>query len=268
MQQQIYKYPRTHHIEGSRLQPGDEDLDSVPFSRIEGRHLVIEEKVDGANCGISFDSEGNLRLQSRGHFLTGGPREKHFTLFKQWANTHVDGLHERLADRYVLYGEWLYAKHTVFYTSLPHYLMEFDILDTKTGEFLSTARRTELLDNLPITPVRVLFEGTLTRHKDLVSLLGPSGFIQPGHIERLRTEAERLGIDADRVVSETDRSTDMEGLYIKVEEDGVVVERYKYIRPEFLTAVFAAEGHWLNRPIVPNGLATGVDLFDYESSSQ
>jgi hypothetical protein len=30
----MYKYPRTPHIEGSRLQPGDEDLDSVPFSAI------------------------------------------------------------------------------------------------------------------------------------------------------------------------------------------------------------------------------------------
>ena len=42
------KYPRTHHLEGSRRQPGDEDLDSVPFRALIGRHLVVEEKVDGA----------------------------------------------------------------------------------------------------------------------------------------------------------------------------------------------------------------------------
>ena len=50
----IYKYPRTPHIEGSRFQLGDEDLDSLPFSAILGRYLVIEEKVDGANAAISF----------------------------------------------------------------------------------------------------------------------------------------------------------------------------------------------------------------------
>ena len=50
----IQKYPRTRHIEGSRLQPGDEDLEAVPFRDIAGRHLVVEEKIDGANCGISF----------------------------------------------------------------------------------------------------------------------------------------------------------------------------------------------------------------------
>ncbi len=76
----LYKYPRTHHLEGSRFQPGDEELDSIPFSQIQGRHIVVEEKLDGANTGISFDDEGRLFLQSRGHFLDGGPRERQFDL--------------------------------------------------------------------------------------------------------------------------------------------------------------------------------------------
>ncbi|MEO0841723.1 MAG: RNA ligase family protein, partial [Cyanobacteria bacterium J06643_5] len=82
---QIYKYPRTHHIRGSRLQPGDEDLNDIPFAEIKNRYVVVEEKVDGANAAISFSADGRIQLQSRGHYLTGGPREKHFNLFKQWA---------------------------------------------------------------------------------------------------------------------------------------------------------------------------------------
>ena len=62
-----YKYPRTPHLEGSRLQAGDEDLSQVPFSHLKGKYLVIEEKVDGANTAISFDTDGTLLLQSRGH---------------------------------------------------------------------------------------------------------------------------------------------------------------------------------------------------------
>src|SRR5579885_1391623 len=115
MSADIFKYPRTHHIEGSRLQPGDEDLDNIPFSEIAGRYLVIEEKIDGANAAISFDENDQLLLQSRGHFLLGGTSERHFNLFKTWANCHVEALRTRLGQRYVLYGEWLYAKHTVFY---------------------------------------------------------------------------------------------------------------------------------------------------------
>ena len=135
---QIYKYPRTQHIEGSKLQVGDEDLSQVKLSDIKGKHLVIEEKMDGANSAMSFSEESKLQIQSRGHYLTGGPREKHFDLLKTWANMHYLELLEALGDRYVMYGEWLYAKHTVFYTDLPNYFMEFDILDVKTGEFLDT----------------------------------------------------------------------------------------------------------------------------------
>ena len=45
--------------------------------------------------------------------------------------------HDVLGDRYILYGEWLYAKHTVFYNSLPHYFLEYDLLDRFPGQFLS-----------------------------------------------------------------------------------------------------------------------------------
>src|SRR5687767_5508887 len=107
----MHKYPRTHHLEGSRLQPGDEDLDQVPFDDLRGRSIVVEEKLDGANAGLRFDG-GRLWLQSRGHFLTGGVREKHFHLFKQWASAHAYALGDRLGDRHAVYGEWLYAKHT------------------------------------------------------------------------------------------------------------------------------------------------------------
>src|SRR6187549_2710810 len=102
----LLKYPRTRHLEGSRLQPGDEDLEQVPFSEIAGRSLVVEEKLDGANAAVSFDETGRPWLQSRGHFLTGGWRERHFAPLKQWAAEHAAALFERLGTRFVMYGEW------------------------------------------------------------------------------------------------------------------------------------------------------------------
>lgn len=44
---EIRKYPRTPHLEGSRLQPGDEDLSQIRFSEIQGKHLVVEENATG-----------------------------------------------------------------------------------------------------------------------------------------------------------------------------------------------------------------------------
>jgi RNA ligase len=257
----ITKYPRTPHIQGSRLQPGDEDLDSVPFSEIANEYVVVEEKVDGANAAISFDAQGQLLLQSRGHYLTGGSRERHFNLFKQWAHSHYAALWDVLGDRYILYGEWLYAKHTVFYDRLPHYFLEYDLLDRSSSQFLSTAARRELLTPLPLASVPVLFTGNLQSHKQLVSLLQQSHFIQTGHIDRLHQLCLDQGLDPDRAIQQTNQSLLMEGLYIKVETPELTVARYKYVRADFLTTILQADSHWLSRPIIPNQLQSGVDLF-------
>ncbi|MEQ1501899.1 MAG: RNA ligase family protein [Myxococcota bacterium] len=261
----IRKYPRTRHLEGSRKQAGDEDLDGVPFAEVAGAPLVVEEKVDGANCGVSFGPDGALVLQSRGHALTGGARERHFALLKTWATAHRDALHAALGDRYVLYGEWLYARHTVFYDALPHYLLEFDVLDRETGAFLDTPSRRALLADTPVVPVPVLHTGPIRTLDALVALVRPSLYKSPGWRDALR-EAAATGENArfgqvDRAVAETDGSDLAEGLYVKVEQDGVVTGRYKWVRASFLDAVAASGSHWLDRPIVANRLAPGVDLF-------
>ena len=134
------KYPRTPHLAGSRLQPGDDTSGQIPVSSLSGGTLVWEEKVDGANAAISFP-EGRLVLQSRGHVLAGGGREAQFALFKAWASCHEQHLSVILGRRYILYGEWCYAKHTVFYDALPHFFLEFDLFDRERNIFLSTAAR-------------------------------------------------------------------------------------------------------------------------------
>lgn len=255
----IKKYPRTPHLEGSRLQLGDEDLSQIRFSEIAGRHLVVEEKCDGANSAISFSEEGELLLQSRGHYLTGGYRERHYNLMKQWTNVHKDIFYQVLGSRYIMYGEWMYAKHTVFYDALPHYFLEFDIFDRDREIFLDTPSRKKLTEQMPIVSVPVLAEGVFTDQKKLTGLLGQSSYITQEHIHCLRKVSEEMGLDAERQCRETDSSTTMEGLYIKIEEDGQVAMRLKYVRASFLQCVDVSETHWLDRPIVPNQLAMSVE---------
>ena len=251
----IYKYPRTPHIEGSRLQPGDEDLSQIRFESIKGKYLVIEEKVDGANSAISFSEDGELLLQSRGHYLTGGYRERHYNFMKQWANYHRDIFFEILGTRYIMYGEWLYAKHTIFYDALPNYFLEFDIMDRETGIFLDTPARHKLLKGSPVKSVPVLGEGSYTSEKEILKLIGPSKYITVNQRENLYNAAVKLGLDPERSLKDTDLSGLMEGLYIKVEENGRVVDRMKFVRAEFLQRVDFSETHWIDRPIIPNQLA-------------
>lgn len=251
----LIKYPRTPHLEGSRLQQGDYDLSQVPFSDVLGKPIVVEEKLDGANCAISFDGEGNLLIQSRGRYLTGGYRERHYNLLKSWANANRDALWGALGDRYIVYGEWMYAKHTVFYDALPCYFVEFDVYDRATGNFLDTARRKAITQPLGIVSAPVLSQGVFTSAKQVLGLLGQSHYVTDGHMQTLAEVCNRLGLDAEKFVSQTDSSTTMEGLYIKVEENGIVTNRVKYVRAGYVQSASVATDDWQRRPIVPNQLA-------------
>ena len=258
----FHKYVRTPHIRGSRFQHGDHDMEAVPWEELVGKHLVVEEKMDGANCGISFTPEGELLLQSRGHYLRGGPREKHFALLKQWASARQEELFCVLSDRYIMYGEWLFAKHTFYYDALPHYFMEFDVLDTLTDEFLSTSARDQLLAGgmykTPTVPVKVLAAGQFGSLKELQSLITRSNFITDERILNLNNAAEAAGIVATEAWSHTDQSELMEGLYVKWEEGPIVRGRYKFVRNTFTTAILDQETHWHDRPIIQNRLEPGA----------
>ncbi len=262
----ICKYPRTPHMEGSRLQPGDEDLSQIPFEEIKGRHLVAEEKVDGANSAVSFDAGGELLLQSRGHYLTGGYRERHYNLMKKWATAHRDELYQVLGTKYIMYGEWVYAKHTVFYDALPHYFLEFDILDRETGIFLDTPTRHELLKDTTVVSVPVLGSGCYKTREELLKLLRQSRFVTGNQRQNLWDAAVRLGLDPEKNCNETELSGMMEGLYLKVEENGQVTNRMKYVRAAFLQCVDFSEQHWIDKPIIPNQLAVPMEsLFQLDA---
>jgi len=255
----MVKYPRTRHLVGSNKQIGDHDLNSVPFPEIQDQFLVIEEKIDGANCGISFNQDGELALQSRGHFL--GPsnaRERQFNLFKSWANSIADQLFDLLEDRYLMYGEWMYAKHTVFYDQLPHYFMEFDIYDKEKEIFLSTAKRHEMLKETSIVSVPVLKSGHFKSLKEISELVKHSLYKSKQWKDILK---EIVGDRYETVIKETDQSDLSEGLYVKAETTDETVGRYKYVRDSFTNSILDSGTHWASRPITPNQLANGINIF-------
>jgi hypothetical protein len=157
-----------------------------------------------------------------------------------------------------MYGEWMYAKHSIYYDLLPHYFMEFDVFDRETGCFLDTPSRHSLLSSLPISSVPVLASGIFNNKEDIIRYLGNSNYISEHHREHLRADAESLGLDSERVLRETDASRTMEGIYIKVEENGIVTDRMKYVRGSFLQTVEESQTQWLDRPIVPNRILSTI----------
>jgi hypothetical protein len=265
---QIIKYPRTPHLRGSALQTGD-NPDQVSMEAFKGKgNFVVEEKVDGANAGISFDPDDrSLVLQSRGHSLDGGGRERQFNILKQWGHAFERDLRDALSVRYVLYAEWLAAKHSVFYDNLPSFLLTYDVWDRERHIFLSTPARAAVLDGLPIMPVHVVHEGWVS-DRDIPKLVRPSVYKRPEWRENLIKAAEATGQDPVKVMAETDMTDLSEGIYGKLEQGDATIGRFKFVRAGFLQTILDSGTHWASRPIIPNMLAPGVDMFAHPSMAQ
>lgn len=262
----ITKYPRTPHIEGSNLAPGDEAKDRVKIRDIVRAYpsatWVIEEKLDGANTGLSTDPETfDLIPQCRGHALTGGAREAQFSTFKEWATVHEGEIMEVLEDRFISYHEWTWALHTKFYDALPHYLHEFDLLDRKTGKFLSTPARAEILAGSPFTSVPVLYSGPAPSCvEELVSHVKPSLYQSENWREALIAEADRAGMSAEDAIGITGNDDLAEGVYVKIEDGEETVARFKWVHPGFVQTILDGGQHWSKRPMIRNQLSEGVDI--------
>lgn len=203
--------------------------------------LIVEEKLDGTNVGIHFTAAGRMVLQCRGHEITEGMHPQ-YDLFKQWVAVKRPVLEEMLGDRHILFGEWLYAKHSVFYHALPHYFFEFDIYDKDAGQFLSLKHRLALLEGTGIHTVPVVHQGA-AKHEQLLALITASAF-----------EAE---FD-NPLTREVDAR--MEGIYLRTEAGDHVTGRAKMVRPEFVEKVKQSE-HWQHQQMIPNQLVEGADIW-------
>lgn len=219
----FFKFPSTPHLATLAGVDIRDDKVMSEFERNEflQHELIVEEKVDGANLGISFDSEGNIRAQNRGAYLH-LPDSGQWKHLGGWLTSRKELLFEHLVDQYILFGEWCYAQHSVFYNSLPDWFLGFDIYDKQSGHFLSLHRRDGLCKKMQIFQVPVIASGRFT-FPELVKLFSQSKL--------------------------TDQPS--EGLYLRFDQGEWLALRAKLVRPAFIQSV---EQHWSRAAIKPNRL--------------
>lgn len=250
----MIKLPRTLHIEGSRMPPHwkTPDPEAIQFSALAGKLLYVEEKLDGTGVVIFFDNELTPRIWHRGSAATG----KEFSKLHDWVDIHQDRLFEVLEDRYLLFGEWMLRKHHIYYDSLPALFLESDIYDQKTGMFLSTQARHELLrphDFIRSVPVLAIMRPT--KLSQLTDQIKKPLYQTEKWRENLWKWCERYDWNLEKQLKETDQSGLAEGLYIKHEDEQKVIGRYKYVRYEFVEGIVNSGTHLIDREPIHNSLA-------------
>jgi ATP-dependent RNA circularization protein (DNA/RNA ligase family) len=221
----FFRFPHTPHVAwlGEGSPRDDKVLSPAEATALLRENVVVEEKLDGANLGISVGHDGNLRLQNRGQYLT-APWSGQFSRLSSWLPLHESALAEALGNHLILFGEWCTARHSIEYNSLSDWFFVFDVYDRQQGRFWSTARRNELTKRLGLSTVPTIFAG-VTKVEQLKQLVFQ--------------EQSRFGPGP------------LEGVVIRKESPDWLEERAKLVHPDFTQAITE---HWTRRGIVWNRL--------------
>ena len=139
-------------------------------SEVLNDDIVVEEKLDGANCAVR-KYNGELLLSSRNRYLIDNP-DKSFNRFIAWVEAKD---WSELPEGYVVYMEYM-RKHTLEYTDLPDLCVGLDVFVIKENKFLNLDEKHDLLNKLEIIPVPVLFTGKVTSYEELKQYIKKSNY--------------------------------------------------------------------------------------------
>jgi ATP-dependent RNA circularization protein (DNA/RNA ligase family) len=222
----FFRFPHTPHLAwlGAGTPRDDKVLSPAEAHTLLAGEIVVEEKLDGANLGVSVDPAGRLRLQNRGQYLV-PPFGGQFSRAASWLARREGELATALGETLILFGEWCAARHSVVYDHLPDWFVAFDIYDRAAQKFWSTTRRDAWAAalGLAVVPVLARRRMTLTEVKALVM-----------------TGTSRFG------------ATPLEGVIVRREGVAFLEQRAKLVRPDFTQAIGE---HWRSRPIAWNAVA-------------
>lgn len=223
----FFRFPSTPHLAwlgDTNALRDDKLLSPEQANALLSGRVVVEEKLDGANLGLSLDADGNLRAQNRGQYLA-EPHAGQFSRLPAWLGQHGQALRDVLSPGLILFGEWCAARHSLGYTALPDWFLTFDVYDKANGTFWGAEQRNSLAAEAGLTVVPRVFEG----HTSLSDLL--------------------------RLVSETPSryrtGQPLEGVVVRRETALICEARAKLVRADFTQAI---DEHWRSRAIECNSV--------------
>ena len=216
----FFRFPHTPHVAwlGARVPRDDKLLSPQEVDELLADEVVIEEKIDGANLGLSLAEDGTVRAQNRGNYLS-EPFTGQFSRLSSWLALHRHALTDNLTNTLILFGEWCAARHSLSYESLPDLFLIFDVYDRTSGHFWSTPRRNAFVETLGLTTVPKIMYGA-TSLAELRTLLNTS------------TSRYRAGPP--------------EGIVIRRDSKDWCEARAKLVREEFTQSI---DEHWRTRTI-------------------
>ncbi len=173
----------------------------------------VQEKVDGANMGISWTSGPLIRnrnnILKKGYIDTDTPAKLQFRPAWNWIHEHgqdIRNISKELMSPVTIYGEWMLAKHSLEYDKLTDWFLAYDIYLSEERRFLAPDIFEELMSKTNIK------------------------YIKPKKI---------IFNNLDEVVRYSEKNSDFrngkqEGIVIKISDGSSVTDSYKVVNKHFI----------------------------------
>jgi len=219
----LIKFPRTRHLQNLGSATRDDlIMDKSEVNEFLNRPIYIEEKIDGANLGISLQNN-QIMVQNRSHYVNASYHSQ-FKYLDKWVYQHTAELWDILKpDIHILYGEWVYAKHSIKYTNLPDYFVAFDLYDRVQNRFWSRERLESCLAPTTIKLIPLIAYKSFKNSAELQSLVQTPSKFYEGPVE---------------------------GAYARICDENWLIKRGKIVRSDFLSG----NTHWKQNQLEPNQL--------------
>lgn len=219
------KFPRIFHAPNSPgLTRGDKRIGSL--EQFKGKDILITEKLDGSNVCLT-----SREVFARSHAKL--PTHISFDMLKA---VHAR-VRSEIPNDVSIFGEWLFAKHSILYETLPNYLMIFAVrVDFKSGMVWASWDETR----------RIAFNLGLEVVPTLVYACSPLGITSASHLEALLSTRSK-GPSA--------YGQEKEGCVARI--PGVIPDKMfsslvvKYVRAHHVKT----DEHWSHAKLIKNKLA-------------
>lgn len=140
-----------------------------------GDHIIVQEKIDGANFSIRYDSEsGGVRAFSRKKILDLNNNLRGAWEWSQRLNENL--VQEVLGNTLILFGEWL-CSHTIVYPNDKYQNAYFyDVWDSETEKYLTQNKVKDIIERLGLNYVPVFYDGEFVSWEHLKQFVGRTDF--------------------------------------------------------------------------------------------
>lgn len=187
----VPKMPSMKHLpwsqEEARQQKWLEESD-VKYM-FEDEDVVILEKMDGANACMTSD-----KVYARSH--SGEPHREEWDYLKK---QHREELMHLIPEDLAIFGEYLYARHSIKYEDLPSYFLVFGVYSKSTMTWYDWDTTKAVAEKLGLQTVPELWRGKFIHGSKYWKLMpeGKSkyGDTREGYVLRKRKAFEQRHLD-------------------------------------------------------------------------